>query len=229
MITSGEKKQFSISTEVAKLLLEIKGITFRFNPPYTYTSGLKSPVYLDNRLVMSYPKVRSKIIKYYIQVIKEQIGMKNVDWISATATAAIPQGAWIADRLQLPMVFVRPTTKSYGKGVKVEGHLDKGKNVLIIEDHISTAASVVGNVESIRELGGKVTYCVATTTYETKQSKEALEKIGVILFPLTTAKVVIETAEQQGYLTKKEKEIVDLWFQDPPNWAKKMVFNDEQL
>lgn len=214
----------NISIETAKLLLGINAMTFRFNPPYTYTSGLKSPVYLDNRLVISYPEVRKKIIGYYISIIKDKVGLNTIDWISATATAAIPQGAWVADRLGLPMVFVRPTTKTYGKGGKVEGYFKKGSNVLIVEDHISTAESVADNAESIRQLGGIVNYCVATTTYETQKSKDNLKASGITLFTLTTGKIIIETAFQMEKITKKEKDIVDLWFTDSPNWAKKMGF-----
>src|ERR1700731_1671022 len=103
----------NISQKVAHLLLSIHAVTFRFDPPYTYTTGLKSPVYLDNRGVMSHPKVRTQIIDSYIQVMKEKIGLENIEWISATATAAIPHGSLVADRLHLPLVYVRPTTKSY--------------------------------------------------------------------------------------------------------------------
>lgn len=212
----------NIAAKVARLLLKIGAVTFRFNPPYTFTSGLKSPIYLDNRLVMSFPGTRNQIINFYIEAIEGRIGLANVDWISATATAAIPQGAWVADRLKLPMVFVRPSTKSYGKGNKVEGYLKKGSKVLIIEDHISTAESLVGNADSIRQLGGKVQYCVATTTYETKQSQQALEENKIDLISLTTGKIIVAVAWKDKYLSDKERETVDLWFADPPNWAKKM-------
>lgn len=217
-------KAEAISIDVAMLLLKIGGMTFRFNPPYTYTSGLKSPVYLDNRLIISYPDVREKIINYYIQVIRDKIGIENVEWISATATAAIPHGAWVSQKLNLPMVFVRPTTKTYGKGGKVEGFLKKGSKVLIIEDHISTAESVVGNAQSIREFGGKVSYCIATTTYETQKSVDNLKSVKVDLITLTTGKTIVETALSEGKLSADEKEKVDQWFADPPGWAKKMGF-----
>ncbi len=222
MSVSQNIKNTDIAEEVAKCLLKINAVTFRFDPPYTFTSGLKSPIYLDNRLVMSYPSIRNQIIDFYIQVIKEKICLKNVDWISATATAAIPQGAWVADRLGLPMVFVRPSTKSYGKGNKVEGFVKKGAKVLIVEDHISTAESAAGNVQSIRELGGKVDFCIATTTYETGKSQESLAANKVSLFALTTGKIIVETAASMGYLKKAEKEKVDLWFENPPEWAGKM-------
>jgi len=210
--------------KIAKLLLSIGAMTFRFNPPYVFTTGLKSPVYLDNRLVMSYPKVRKQIVDAYINVIKENIGLENIDCISATATAAIPQGAWVADRLNLPMVFVRPTTKSYGKQTQVEGVVNKKANILIIEDHISTAASVAGNAQAIRKLGGIVKYAIATTTYETAKSIEILKENKIKLIPLTTGKVLVQTAFEEKLISQKEKESIDVWFQDPPTWAKKMGF-----
>lgn len=214
-MTTSDKK-------IAKLLLSIGAMTFRFDPPYVYTTGLKSPVYLDNRLVMSYPKVRKQVIDAYIEVIKNEIGIENVDYISATATAAIPQGAWVANKLNLPMVYVRPQTKSYGKGGKVEGIFKKGANILIIEDHITTAQSVVGNAEAIRELGGKVKFCVATTTYETQKSKDLLRENKVKLLALTTGKVIVQTALEEKRISQKEKESIDEWFKDPSAWAKKM-------
>ena len=206
--------------KVAKLLLSIGAMTFRFNPPFVYSSGLKSPVYLDNRLVMSYPKIRTQIIKFYIHIIKEQIGIENVDVISATATAAIPSGAWVAGSLNLPMVYVRPSTKAYGKGGKVEGVFKKGNKVLIIEDHVSTAESIVNNAQTIRELGGKVKYAVATTTYETERSNNTLKENKVTLLTLTTGKIVNEVALREKRISKEEKESVDTWLADPPNWAK---------
>lgn len=213
-----------IAEKTALLLLKIKAVTFRFNPPYTYTSGLKSPIYLDNRLVMSYPTIRKQIISFYVKVIKEKIGFDNVDWISATATAAIPHAAFVADKLKLPMVYVRPTTKKYGKGNQIEGYLKKNSKVVIIEDHISTAESVVGNVKAMRLEKAKVKYCVATTTYETKKAKQNLEKIKLELIYLTTGKLIVNTAYRKKYLSLEEKKIVDLWFKNPPHWAEKMDF-----
>lgn len=209
----------NISKETAKLLLQIKAVSFRFNPSFTFTSGIKSPIYLDNRLVMSYPEVRKKIIKFYIELIKEKIGLKDIEWISATATAAIPQGCWVADKLNLPMVFVRPTTKAYGKGNKMEGYMKKNAKVVIIEDHISTATSVVGNAQTIKELGGRIEYCIATTTYESNKSNEFLKEHNIKLITLTTGKIIVEEALKEKIITQKEKDLVDLWFQDPIRWG----------
>ena len=211
----------NIAEKVAKILLKIDAVSFRFNPPFTYTSGIKSPVYLDNRVIMSHPKERKEVILLYIEVIKEKIGLSNIDYISGTATAAVPQASWVAGELDLPMVYVRPTTKSYGKGNKLEGHLKKGARVLIIEDHISTATSVINNAETIREMGGITSSCVATTTFETTQSKDALKQHGISLFPLTTGKIIVDEAFKQGVLTAKEKEETDLWLKDVDLWQKR--------
>lgn len=218
------KKNQEESVKVSKILLSINAMTFRFNPPYVYTTGMKSPIYLDNRVILSYPSMRKKIIKEYIKVIMDQIGLKNVDYISATATAAIPQGSWVADKLNLPMVYVRPTTKAYGKGGKVEGVLKKGSRVVIIEDHITTAESVVNNAEAIRDLGGKVKYVIATTTYETEIAKNKLKEHKITLLPLTTGKITVDIAYKMKKITEKEKESVENWLKDPQNWAKNENF-----
>lgn len=208
-----------IAVKTAGILLEIGAVSFRFDPPYTFTSGLKSPIYLDNRIIMSYPKERRQIVLHYIEIIKNEIGLTNIDYISGTASAAIPQAAWIAGELDLPLVYVRPTTKSYGKGNKLEGDLKKGSRVLIVEDHISTAASVVGNAETVRELGSAVVGCVATTTYETKESIAALQQYDVKLYSLTNGKIIVDEAMKKGAISEAEKAIVDKWFHDPASWS----------
>jgi len=212
-----------IAHRIAHLFIKINAVSFRFDPPFTFTTGLKSPIYLDNRVVMSHPKERREIVNFYIQVIGEVVGLENVDYISATASAAIPHGAWISGNLNLPMVFVRPTTKSYGKGNKIEGYLKPGSKVLIIEDHISTAASVVNNAETIRESGGKVAYCLASTTYETEISNNNLKKSNVKLISLTTGKIIAEEAFKNGLISKENMKSVKFWLDKPFEWEKKFT------
>lgn len=218
------KDKLNIPERVAKILLQIDAVSFRFDPPFTYTSGLKSPIYLDNRIIMSYPKERKEIIDYYISTIKKIIGLENIDYVSGTATAAIPQASLVAQKLDLPMVYVRPSTKSYGKGNKLEGYLKKGSRVVIIEDHISTATSVANNAQTIRESEGLVTYCVTTTTYETKQSNLILKKNKIKILALTTGKDIVKQAYKAGLLNSKEKGMVDMWFKDSLAWGKRMGF-----
>ncbi|MCR4264233.1 MAG: orotate phosphoribosyltransferase [Candidatus Roizmanbacteria bacterium] len=214
----------NIAIEVADILLKIGAVTFRFDPPYTYTSGIKSPIYLDNRIIISHPDERKKIIDLYIELIKNNIGLENIDYVSATATAAIPQGAWIADRLSIPMVYCRSDKKGHGKENQIEGSLKTNSNVVIVEDHISTAGSSIGNAEAVRKLGGKVFYIVASTTYETKKSSDQLKDAKLKLFTLTNGKIIVEQAVKKGLLNKKQKELVDDWFADPVGWAKKHGF-----
>lgn len=218
----------TITQTTARLLLKIHAVTFRFNPPYTYTSGIKSPMYTDNRVVMSYPDIRRKIVNLYIQIIKKEIGLKNIDYISATATAAIPQGSWIADKLNLPMVFVRSSKKTYGKENQMEGYLKKGSKVLIIEDLISTGKSSIGNAMTIRKLGGKVKHCVATTTYEMQKAKDTFKENKIKLFTLTTGRIIAEEAEKLRLLTGKQKESVHQWFNDPISWEKLVALDEKR-
>ncbi|OGK14964.1 orotate phosphoribosyltransferase [Candidatus Roizmanbacteria bacterium RIFCSPLOWO2_02_FULL_37_19] len=210
-----------LDKEVADLLLSIGAVTFRFDPPYTFTSGLKSPIYLDNRMIMSYPEVREKIVAAYIQILLTHIRVENVNVLSGTATAAIPQTAWIAEKLNLPMVYVRPKTKEHGKEKQIEGTFPKGSKVVIIEDHISTGASSITNARVIRSEGGKAEYCIATTTYETKASIKNFRKGKIKLIALTTGKHIVNEAEKRKMLTTKEAKLVHDWLKDPVSWYKK--------
>lgn len=214
----------SISQDIADILLKINAVSFRFDPPFTYTSGMKSPIYLDNRIIMSYPEERHTIIDLYIQKITEEIGTGAIDYISATATAAIPQGAWIAERLKLPMVYCRSGKKGHGKENQIEGNFTKGARTLIVEDHISTGGSSVGNAEAIRALGGIVTHCIATSTYETTKSIEVFKSAQITLLTLVTGKEIAKRANETGIMSDEQYAIVIDWFTDPTGWATKQGF-----
>lgn len=214
----------SISTEIAKLLLSIGAITVNTKKPYRYTSGILSPIYTDNRLVMSYPKVRKKIADAYVKVIKEKVGLKNVDVVSGTAMAAIPQAAWVSERLDVPMVFVRPSKKEHGKENKVEGIFKKGSKVLIVEDLISTGGSSIDNKIAVENLGGKVKYAVATFTYEMESAEKAFKENKLKVFTLTNITDLLETAVKLGTLKENEVELVKSWTKDTTGWGKKMGF-----
>jgi orotate phosphoribosyltransferase len=211
----------TIAEAVARLLIQINAVDFRFDPPFTFTTGLKSPMYLDNRLVLSYPHVREFMVDYYTQAIETQIGRENIDWISGTASAAIPYASLVANELRLPMVYVRPTTKLYGKGNQMEGFLEKGKRVLIVEDHISTATSLIGNAEVIRKNGGIVTHCTATTTYELEVANKNFKEHKITPVVLTTGKIIAKVAFEQQHLSKKQRMLVEDWLKDSKGWGKR--------
>ena len=213
-----------IAKKVSKLLLDIKAVTINTKKPYRFTSGILSPMYTDNRLVMSFPKVRATIIDYYVWAIKEKIGLKKVEVLSGTATAAIPHTAFIASKLNLPMVYVRSSKKEHGKENQVEGIFKKDSKILIIEDLISTGKSSNQNAGAIRELGGVVTGCLATTTSTKNAFVQTFQDMKVPLFTLTNALVTVATAAEEGYITEKEKKMVEAFFEDAKNWGKNMGF-----
>ncbi|MES2971047.1 MAG: orotate phosphoribosyltransferase [Patescibacteria group bacterium] len=214
-----QKSQIDLSKASAgEVLLKIGAVSFSFNPPYTYTSGLKGPMYFDNRIILSYPEARTRIVDLYIEAIKKDIPLKEIDCISATATAAISQGALVADRLKLPMVYVRPSTKSYGKGQKIEGYLKPNTNVLVVEDHVSTGASMINNVLTIRGAGCKVKYCITTTTLENKMAEELVKEHNVKLIRLATSREIMAIGQKHGYISKAERDAVEAWIKDPEQW-----------
>jgi len=212
-----------IAINTAKMLLTTKAVTFSFYPPYTYTTGIRSPIYIDIRRVISYPKIRKKIINYYLKVIKNRIGLSKFNYITSTATAGIPYGAWIADKLNLPMIYIRPTTKSYGLGGKVQGYLKKGSKVLVIEDLFSTGTSAIETVKTVRESGCEARYCIAVNSYDTNITKQNAKKNEVKFFSLTNTKTIIKIGFKIGYLTRQEKIEVENWFVDPKRWYKRFM------
>jgi orotate phosphoribosyltransferase len=165
-----------------------------------------------------------KIISFYIKIIKEKIGLKNINLLSGTAMATIPQTAFIAQKLNLPMVFVRDSKKGHGKQNQIEGVVKRGQKVLVIEDHVSTGGSTVGNVKAIRDTGGRVKYAIATTTYLMKKAQESFNEDKVKVFYLTDFNKIIDVAVKQKYIKPKDKELVLEWAKDPSGWGKKFGF-----
>ena len=152
--------------EVAKILLDANAVTLRPSQPFTFTSGIKSPIYCDNRLLMSHPKEREIVIKGFLDILKD----KQFDLLAGTATAGIPWCAWLAKELNKPMIFIRSKEKAHGKQNIIEGKLTQGDKVIVIEDLISTGGSSVSAVEAVREAGGIVEDCIAIFTYELEKA-----------------------------------------------------------
>lgn len=210
------------SRKVAELLLEIKAVALKPSDPYKYTSGILSPIYTDNRLLMGYPEKRKKIIS----AMKELIEKKGLEFnvIGATATAAIPHAAWLADQLNKPMVYVRSSKKEHGKKNKVEGLVKENWKAIVIEDLISTGGSSMGTVNGLRSTGVKVNDIIAIFTYQMEKSIERFREGEVELHALTDFSTMIEVAAEKGFITGKEKESALEWNKDPQNWGKKMGF-----
>jgi len=210
-----------IAWEVASILYDVGGVIFRPRQPFRYDSGILSPVYTDNRLIISYPKQRQKIVNLLIAKVKK-IGLPDV--IAGTATAGIPHAAFIAQKLNLPMIYVRTTPKAHGKSNQVEGIIKRGQKVIVIEDLISTAGSSVRVTGALRKLGAIVTDEVAIFTYRLKESEENLKKAKVKLHVLTDLKHSAKVAVKKGFLKEDQVQFILDWAKDPRSWGKKMGF-----
>ena len=204
--------------EIAKILLRIKAVTLSINPSYTWVSGILAPIYTDNRLIMSYPEERKKILKAFIKTIREN--EIKVDAIAGIATSGIPWAAWIAHELNIPMVYVRKKSKEHGKQNLIEGKLEKRKNVVVIEDLISTGGSSINGVEAARAAGCNVDYCLAIFTYELENAKKNFKKADVKLITLTDFTTLVDVAIKEKYLNNNEKEKVLAWSKNPEKWGK---------
>ncbi|SDM63507.1 orotate phosphoribosyltransferase [Fictibacillus solisalsi] len=205
--------------QIAKDLLSIKAVTLSVEEPYTWSSGLRSPIYCDNRLTLSYPQVRNHIAEGLKKLVLEQF--PQTEMISGTATAGIPHAALLADRLNLPMSYVRSSAKSHGKGKQIEGKAEPGMNVVVVEDLISTGGSVITAVNALREAGCNVLGVVAVFSYELSKGAANLKEHGIKVQTLTDFSTLIETASQEGYITKDNLSHLLQWKEDPENWLQK--------
>lgn len=207
------------SEKVAKILLGLKAVTLNPSKPYRYASGILSPVYTDCRVIIAYPEKRKEIRDLYIEAIKES-GVE-FDIVAGTATAGIPHAAWIADKLNLPMIYVRGKAKDHGKENLVEGIIEAGQKVVVIEDLVSTGESSINSVEAIKAIGGEVSTVFSIITYGISKGEENFKKHNLNLVSLTNFHDVVEEAGEIGYIEMQEKELILDWISDPEGWAKR--------
>ncbi|MEP9851705.1 orotate phosphoribosyltransferase [Staphylococcus aureus] len=191
-----------MAKSIAKSLLDIKAVSLSPNDPYTWSSGIKAPIYCDNRVTLGYPKVRRNIRDGLSELIKEQFD--EVEIISGTATAGIPHAAYVSEVLDLPMNYVRSKSKSHGKQNQIEGALSKGKKVVVVEDLISTGGSSIKAVEALKEGGADVLGVVAIFTYGLKKADEQFNQANIPFFTLCDYNELIEVAKEKGDISDKD-------------------------
>ena len=208
-----------ISKAIAKDLLTIEAVFLRPNEPFTWASGIKSPIYCDNRMTMSYPAVRKAIASGLAAQIKEHF--PDVEVIAGTATAGIPHAAWVADILDLPMVYIRSKAKDHGKGNQIEGRITEGQKMVVIEDLISTGGSVLEACEAAAREGANVLGVAAIFTYELPQGLTNFEKAQLPLVTLTNYSTMIDTALEMDYIGKEYIALLQQWKQSPQTWTGK--------
>ena len=199
----------TIQHKLAKELLAIEAVALRPNDYFTWTSGIKSPIYCDNRITMSYPSIRREIAAGMVEVIKEKY--PAVEVIAGTATAGIPHAAWVSELLDLPMIYVRDSAKKHGKTNQIEGRVLEGQKVVIIEDLISTGLSSLKVAKALREAGAEVLGVVAIFSYELTKAHEAFSQEEVEYTTLTNYPVLVEEAVAIDYIHQDDVEKLLEW------------------
>lgn len=211
-----------VSKQVSQKLLDIQAVNLRPNDPFTWASGLKSPIYCDNRLIMSYPETRNFIESALADLITTHF--EEVDVIAGTATAGIPHAAFVANILNLPMIYVRSSAKDHGKNNAIEGYLKPGSKVVMIEDLISTGGSVLEAAEKVVEAGGEVIGTAAIFNYLLESGREAFAKANYPLATLTNYRELVEVAVNEPELAAYYDTLVE-WYKDPAAWSKQFEGN----
>ncbi|NJN41210.1 MAG: orotate phosphoribosyltransferase [Flammeovirgaceae bacterium] len=201
---------------VASKLLEIGAIRINYLTPFIWSSGWKAPIYCDNRLSLSFPEVRSYVKNELTLALKKHYELP--DLIAGVATAGIPQGALVADMLNLPFAYVRPKSKDHGLKNLIEGHINSGQKVVLIEDLISTGGSSLKAVQAVRDVGAEVVGMVAIFTYGFGLSAKAFEQAKVPLVCLSDFDHLLEEALKSKFIDKDKMDYVKSWRLDPANW-----------
>jgi orotate phosphoribosyltransferase len=205
----------------ARILLETDSVLFRPDDPFTFTSGRKSPVYIDCRRLISFPRARTKLMELGAELIERNAGYEGLDAIAGGETAGIPFAAWIADRLSLPMLYVRKQPKGFGRNAQIEGELKDGSRILLVEDLASEGTSKLNFVRAIRQAGGTIDYAFVIFNYGIfPQIETSLAAEGITLLALATWWDVAQTAERLGQFKPGQYEAVRSFLEDPEAWSK---------
>lgn len=205
--------------KVAEFLLQIKAVKLQPNKPFTWASGLKSPIYCDNRVTLSFPNIRTYIRQEFVKVIEKNFAKADV--IVGVATGGIAQGVLVAQELGLPFAYVRPEPKAHGLGNQVEGVIEKGQSVVVIEDLVSTGKSSLNAVEAIVAAGGIVKGMSAIFTYGFEEAAKNFKTKKIPLITLSNYDILVQQALHSEYITEKDMDSLKQWKKDPKSWSEK--------
>jgi orotate phosphoribosyltransferase len=204
----------------ARILLEIEAVHFRPDNPFILTSGRASPVYIDCRKIISFPRARRKVVDMAVETIERGIGFEALDAVAGGETAGIPYAAWIAERLGLPMLYVRKKPKGFGRGAQIEGAMPEGCRTLLVEDLATDGGSKLNFIRAIRDGGGRIAHALVVFHYGIfPQSVESLAAEGVRLHGLATWWDVLAAAEETGALDAKGLSQVRAFLENPEGWS----------
>lgn len=198
-----------MTNEIAKILLEIKAVHLNPDDFFTWTSGIKSPIYCDNRQIISYPEYRNQIVQNFVSYIQDK--HSEADLIAGTSTAGIPWAAWIADKLNLPMIYIRSGSKGHGLKNAIEGKITQGQKTLVIEDLISTGKSSIQAANEVKEAGLNLLEIVSIFNYDFSKAKEAFNLAKMEYHSLCTLPEMLHFALQESLLTQSQIDIINEW------------------
>lgn len=208
----------SIDKKLAKALMDIKAVLLRPQEPFTWASGWHSPIYCDNRRILSHPELRVQVAQWLADKAMELYPEAEV--VAGVATGAIAHGVLAADRMQKPFVYVRPKPKDHGTGSQIEGELAPGKKVVVIEDLISTGMSSLAAVKALRDAGAQVLGMVAIFTYGFDLAAQRFEEDKVRLDTLSNYSALVDVASETGYISSAAKSLLHEWRENPSEWGK---------
>ena len=207
----------SIDKKLAKALMDIKAVLLRPQEPFTWASGWHSPIYCDNRRILSHPELRAQVAQWLADKAMELYPEAEV--VAGVATGAIAHGVLAADRMQKPFVYVRPKPKDHGTGSQIEGELAPGKKVVVIEDLISTGMSSLAAVKALRDAGAQVLGMVAIFTYGFDLAAQRFEEDKVRLDTLSNYSALVDVASETGYISSVAKSLLHEWRENPSEWG----------
>ena len=210
----------AIARSVARMLIEIKAVLFRADEPFTLTSGAKSPVYIDCRKIISFPRARSAMMDHGKTVIMNEVGFESLDALAGGETAGIPFAAWLAERTALPMQYVRKKPKGFGRDARIEGDIHEGQRVLLVEDLMTDGGSKLSFIEALRTAGAECAHTFVIFYYDIfKDTPERLAAEGVALHYLTTWWDVLAASRESGAFDDTTLEQVEAFLHDPRGWS----------
>jgi len=206
-----------IARETARFLLQVKAVKLSPQQPFTWTSGIKSPIYCDNRVTLSFPVIRNYMRQQFVRIITEEFG--TIDCIAGVATAGIPQGVLVAQELGLPFVYVRSESKKHGLENKIEGRIEPGKSVVVVEDLVSTGKSSLAAVNALTQAGCTVKGMVAIFSYNLDKANQNFKDAKCRLVTLSDYNALIKEALESNYVTEEDIQSLVKWRENPEKWG----------
>ncbi|MBP7721350.1 MAG: orotate phosphoribosyltransferase [Alphaproteobacteria bacterium] len=210
-----------IARETARILLETKSVLLNAREPFTYTSGRKGPCYADCRRLISFPRERETLMDFAVQILEQEIGAKNIDYIAGGETAGIPYAAFLSQKMQKPMLYIRKKPKGFGRMAQIEGHMeDEGKKILLIEDVQNFGTSVKIFIDALRAANAVIEHLLVIFSHGHESSAKNMQDMDVKLHALCTWRDVLDAAREDGYFDSETLASVESFLNDPEGWDK---------